>query len=182
MVPPAYSASAGRWSALFTVATAALLIGCADVPANPSATSLFAPQAMRIHPIFTHVADLSGAGKPDGIEAQLEFTDPFGDPTKASGQALFELFDYLREPPFTGKRVGGPWVASLATPAEQRDKWVGTLRTYRFPLAYPAINPAQDYVLTATFELSGGHRFFSRIVLTGHHPTSDRSDGTGPGL
>lgn len=151
------------------IALTLVVVGC-DAPvrkASPTAVDLFVPREMRVHPIFTQVADLGGTGKPDGIEAQLEFDDQFGDPTKASGQAMFELFEYRKQPPFTGKRLAGPWVASLATPAEQRDKWNKTLRTYRFPLSFPSIVPTQDYVLTATFELTGGGRYRSFIVLTG---------------
>ncbi len=174
-----------RSSATAAAVGLAVLIGAgceADRPAAPAASvDLFVPKEMRIHPIFTQVADLDGAGKPDGIKAQLEFDDPFDDPTKASGQVLFELFDYIRQAPFTGKRVGGPWVASLATPAEQRDKWNKTLRTYLFPLSYPAISTTQDYVLTATFELTGGGRFFGKMVLTGHGKPGDKAgDGKGP--
>jgi hypothetical protein len=156
-------------------------VGCAANPtaAPPAVVDLFVPRDMRIHPIFTQVADLAGGGKPDGVEAQLEFDDQFGDPTKASGQVLFELFEYRRQPPYTGRRVAGPWVASLATPVEQRDKWNKTLRTYRFPLAYPAISPTQDYVLTATFELSGGGRFFDKRVLTARHADKGAADAKG---
>ncbi len=180
----AFATSAGRAALLSgAVMAVSLLCGCeSDRKAPPpAATELFVPREMRIHPIFTQVADLDGVGKPDGVEAQLEFDDQFGDPTKASGQVLFELFDYRKQPPFTGKRVAGPWVASLATPAEQRDKWNKTLRTYRFPLAFPAIVPTQDYVLTATFERTGGGRFpINKLVLIGHK--ADKGTGDGKGL
>ena len=142
---------------------------------------MFVPTAMRIHPIFTHVADLLGEGRPDGIEAQLEFDDQFGDPTKASGQVLFELYEYDRQPPYAGRRLAVLYVGSLASVAEQRDKWNKTLRTYRFPLSYPAVVPTQDYVLTATFELTGGGRFVNRIVLSGHKPTGKPAGGTAAG-
>lgn len=121
---------------------------------------------MRIHPIFTQVEDWNKDGKLDGIEAQLEFQDQFGDPTKASGRVLFELFDYRRDSPDPrGQRVAGPWVASLETLDEQREHWNTTLRTYRFQLKYPQIKRDKSYVLTAIFELSDGGRFFDRIIL-----------------
>jgi hypothetical protein len=174
----AIAAAAGR--VLVQCGLFVAVVGCSSTPAAaPPPVDLFAPRDMRIHPIFTQLADLTGGGKPDGVEAQLEFDDQFGDPTKASGQVLFELFEYRKQPPYTGKRVAGPWVASLATPVEQRDKWNKTLRTYRFPLAYPGINPAQDYVLTATFELTGGGRFFDKRVLTARHSDKSPGDATG---
>jgi hypothetical protein len=89
---------------------------------------------------------------------------------------LFELYESRRQPPYTGKRLAVPFVASLATVADQRERWNKTLRTYRFPLSYPALNPAQDYVITATFELTGGGRFFDKRLIAGHHPPG-KSDG-----
>lgn len=149
-----------------------LVCGCeGERAASPaSQPDLFGATAMRIHPIFTQIADWTHSGKPDGIEAQLEFTDQFGDPTKASGKVLFELFSYQNDSPDPrGPRVGR-WVGSLTTPDEQRQRWNTTLRTYRFQLDYPAVQPSQSYVLSAIFERSSGGRFFNQIVLQGHHP------------
>jgi hypothetical protein len=184
----ALAAAVGRPVLLLSLIVVGLpLSGCAPErkPTVPTANDLFVPTEMRIHPIFTRVTNLTTPGKPegkpDGIEAQLEFDDQFGDPVKASGQVLFELFEYRKQPPFTGKRVGGPWVASLATPADQRDKWEKALRTYRFPLSFPGVVPTQDYVLTATFELTGGGRFpVSKLVLTGRSADKGMGEGKGP--
>jgi hypothetical protein len=153
---------------------AMLAAGCgqehAEVP-QAAPVDWFAPVQMRIHPIFTQISSWNHGPKPDGIEAQLEFTDQFNDPTKASGSILFELFDYVKESPdHRGKRKGY-WVGSLATLDEQRARWNTTLRTYRFQLVYPAISPDLPYLLTATFEKTGGGRFpVSSIVLPGHKP------------
>jgi len=157
-----------RVSARFLMLCALVGFGC-EGPASPAPQpDLFAPTAMRVHPIFTQIADWNHSGKPDGVEAQLEFTDQFGDPTKASGKVLFELFEYRRESPDPrGKRLGR-WVGSLETPDEQRQRWNTTLRTYRFQLDYPTVSPSQAYVLSAIFEVSGGGRFFNSIVLSAH--------------
>ena len=142
----------------------------ATAPAR-SATDMFAPTGMRIHPIFTQIEDWNKDGKPDGIEAQLEFQDQFGDPTKASGRVLFELFDYRKDSPDPrGSRVAGPWVGSLATLDEQHMRWNTTLRSYRFQLNYPEVRLDQTYVLTAIFELSTGGRFFDRVILPARQP------------
>src|SRR5262245_62034333 len=63
-------------------------------PRSQTDAALFGPAAMRIHPIFTQVKDWTGDGKPDGIEALIELQDQFGDPTKASGRIVFELYEY----------------------------------------------------------------------------------------
>jgi hypothetical protein len=151
--------------------------------ASTQPVDLFAPTGMRVHPIFTQIADwTTHSGKPDGVEAQLEFTDQFGDPTKASGRVLFELFEYRRDSPDPrGKRLGR-WVGLLDTPAEQRERWNTTLRTYRFQLDYPNVSPSEAYVLSAIFELSGGGRFFDSIVLPGRPDEKpERKDNLGLG-
>jgi hypothetical protein len=136
------------------------------VPRTADEQQMFGPSAMRIHPIFTRVKDWTGDGKSDGIEALVEFQDAFGDPTKATGKVIFELFDYRPdEPDAKGNRVVNPWIGSLEGPAEQQERWNRTSRTYSFQLAYDAISSNRPYVLTATFELSTGGRFFDRVIL-----------------
>jgi hypothetical protein len=155
-------------------------VGACDSPPQSSSV-MFAPTAMRIHPIFTQLIDIHHTGKPDGIEAQLEFDDQFGDPTKAAGKVLFELFSYRKDAPDPrGTRLGGPWVGSLATLDEQNARWNTTLRTYLFQLSDPAVRTDQSYVLSAIFQLSGGGRFFDHIILPAvavKKPTTQRHGG-----
>ena len=144
--------------------------GCASrapVPRSPADAALFAPVSMRIHPIFSQVKDWTGDGKPDGIEALLEFQDQFNDPTKAAGTVVFELFAYRPyNPDPRGQRVVNPWVGSLQTLAEQQARWNRTSRTYSFQLEYPQVRADENYVLTATFD-TGSTRFFDEIILQG---------------
>ena len=134
--------------------------------AGQRGVDLFAPASMRIHPIFTQVKDWTGDGNPDGIEALVEFQDQFGDPTKATGRVMFELYEYDREQPDAkDDRIANPWIGSLETIAEQRERWNRTSRTYGFQLALPGISTSSHYVLTAMFEKTDGGRFFDRVVL-----------------
>jgi hypothetical protein len=141
----------------------------------------FGPASMRIHPIFTQVKDWTGDGKADGIEVLLEFQDQFGDPGKAQGRVMFELYDFRRGPDPRGKRVVNPWVGSLATVNDQRAHWNRTSRTYTFQLAYPDVNPRHNYVMVATFERTGGGRFFDRVVLEGTKPERPATKPVGVG-
>jgi hypothetical protein len=125
---------------------------------------------MRIHPIFTRVSDWTGDGTPDGIEALIELQDQFGDPTKASGSIIFELYTYQ---PYSADIRGdrlAVWTGSLQTLQDQKDHWNRTSRTYSFQLAKPWISATTDYVLTAQFDLAGGGRFFGRTILEGQPP------------
>jgi len=153
-----------------------LMAGCAGespLPRSDADTQLFGPVSMRLHPIFTQVKDWTGDNKPDGIEALVELQDQFGDPTKATGRIIFELYEFRRyDPQRKGERVVNPWIGYLETLDEQRDRWNRTSRTYGFQLADPDISPTKSYVLTAQFQMSNGGRFFDEIVLEGKQPES----------
>jgi hypothetical protein len=138
---------------------------------------MFNPASMRLHPAFTRVKNWtsppyspttsgSASPRPDGVEVELEFNDSFGDPVKAEGRVIFELYGYRTDAAdVRGPRITTPFVGSLLTPDEQRARWNRTTRTYSFRLAYPDLDPARSYVLTATFEPKAGGRFYSRIIL-----------------
>jgi hypothetical protein len=145
-----------------------LLAGCQSDPAGRARAGdeVFAPTAMRIHPIFTGITDWTTDGLPDGIDALIEFQDQFGDPTKVSGRVIFELFEYHPHAPDPrGERLLNPWIGTIETLEQQRAHWNRTSRTYGFQLAWPQIQPDQRYVLTAVFERTGGGRFFSRTIV-----------------
>lgn len=130
---------------------------------DSSDTPLFAPTELRIHP-FTSVKDWNADNKPDGVEVLLELQDRFRDPTKASGAALFELYDYRRNHPDPrGERLAA-WRGSLLTLEEQRMHWNRVTRTYGFQLAYPQIRLDKSYVLQVWFD-QGGRRLMSQVVL-----------------
>jgi hypothetical protein len=162
------------WKVGLIIVGACLLTACqSDAPfvRSEADTRLFGPVAMRLHPIFTQIKDWTGDGKPDGIEALIELQDQFGDPTKASGRVVFELYDYQPyNPERRGERLVNPWIGYLETLDEQRDRWNRTSRTYSFQLQYDQIQPNKTYLLTAEFQLSGGGRFFDRVVVEGVRP------------
>jgi hypothetical protein len=151
-----------------------LLAGCSqpvfDEP-EVKDEALFGPTAMRIHPVFTQVKDWNGDSRPDGIEVLLEFQDQFGDPTKAAGTIMFELYPYRQgDPDPRGPRVVNPWHGSLLTTREQISRWNRTSRTYSFELSFPGVDVRKPYVLTAVFRSGSGNRFFDRIVLDVQEP------------
>src|SRR5438094_676893 len=74
--------------------------GCATTrPHDPEDGAMFSPISMRVHPTFTQVKDWSNDKTPDGIEAVIELQDQFGEPTRATGTVLFELYNYRAEDP-----------------------------------------------------------------------------------
>jgi hypothetical protein len=174
---PFAARAAGVITALSLLAT-----GCARIhlpERTPRDGTMFGPTRMRIHPIFTQVKDWTGDGRPDGVEALIEFQDRFDDPTKAAGRAVFELFEYRPyNPDPRGERVASPWTGSLLTVDEQRARWNRTLSTYSFRLTFPHVSEGRNYVLSASFDRNAeqgeASRFFDRIVIEGHRDRGEQ--------
>jgi hypothetical protein len=161
---------------LLAFALTLFIVGCsqtaihapaADAPVDPR--DFFGPATVRLHPIFTQVKSFSSTGgAPDGIEAVLEFDDRFGDPTKAAGAVIFELYSYRKGyPDPRGPRLVQPWTASLAAVEQQQAHWRREISAYSFLLSYDQIKADKNYVLTATFEPLSGPRLFSQTIIQG---------------
>ena len=132
--------------------------------------TMFGPVSMRLHPTFTEVKDWTGDKKPDGIEAVVELQDQFGDPTRATGRVIFELYGYrFAAPDPKGIRVAGPWIGSLAGKDDQIAHWNSAIRGYSFQLAFPTVSKDRNYVLTAEFDLGDRGRLFDQVVIEGNN-------------
>ena len=153
--------------ALFFVA------GCAPQPRarTEEEARMFGPQSMRIHPTFTRVKDWTGDGKPDGIEAVVELQDEAGEPTRATGSVMFELYQYRQTyPDVRGRRVPEVWVWPLLRRNEQAAHWSRALRAYTFKI--PLDIGRSPMVLEATFDLGADRgRLTNQIVLEPAAPT-----------
>lgn len=126
---------------------------------------LFGPKSMRIHPTFTRVKDWTGDGKPDGIEAVVELQDEFGEPTRATGSVMFELYQYRQAyPDVRGRRIPEVWVWPLLRKDEQLAHWSRALRAYSFKI--PFDQGRTPIVMEATFDLGADRgRLTNQIVL-----------------
>jgi hypothetical protein len=145
--------------------------GCQNpiIGRTASDEEMFGPQTLRLQPTFTEVKDWTSDKKPDGIEAVIELQDQFGDPARATGTVVFELYSYrFAAPDPKGERVGGPWVGSLVTKDEQVAQWNSAIRGYSFQLADPNLSLDKNYVLTAEFDL-GKRRLFDQVVIEGRN-------------
>lgn len=158
------------WAIVLTLVSAGCGTGT-QTPRSATDAQLFGPASMRLHPFFTQVRDWDGDNKPDGIEAVVELQDQFGEPTKATGRVLFELYAYSPyKPDPRGSRLANPWEGRLLSVDDQRTRWSVTSRAYTFRLSWDQVRAENDYVLTAQFDLAGGSRFFNRLVLEGIKP------------
>ena len=148
---------------------ALLLASCRTAPQpQPRAATeqaMFGPSSVRLHRVFTRERDWTGGGTPDGIEALVELRDQFGDPTKAAGTLIFDLYEYRSPAPDPkGVEIAGPFVADLSTLDQQRLYWNRTSRTYSFQLAAP-VKPDKSYVLTVSFQPLQGERLFDEMIV-----------------
>jgi hypothetical protein len=150
---------------------------CKQPAAPAQREAAFGPDKLRLHPVFTRIKDWSGDDQPDGIEAMVEFTDTFGDPTKASGRLIFELFEFkTHQPDPRGRRLANPWIGELTSEEAQRERWNRASRTYTFPLELSGIDPGRDYVLTAQYDSPDGRRFFDRLIVEARRDSGRRPD------
>jgi hypothetical protein len=150
----------------------AALCGCQThtnlLARTPADEEMFGPVSMRLHPTFTEIKDWTGDNKPDGIEAVVELDDQFGDPTRATGKVVFELYGYrFAAPDPKGMRLAGPWLGSLLTKDDQVAHWSSAIRGYSFQLVDPTVSKGRSYVLTAEFDLGSRGRLFDQVVIEG---------------
>lgn len=148
-----------------------VLVGCESSP-KIVREEQFGPAKVRLHPTFTQVKDWTNDKKPDGIEAVVELQDSFGEPIRASGKLLFELYDYREDQPeHSGARINEPWTVELLTDEQQKAHWSPALRAYTFRLPRPSIDNRKRFVLAVSYETAGGAaragggRLFDRIVI-----------------
>lgn len=147
--------------------------GCAN-PLTDRRPAIFGPAAVRINPTFTRLQSFDNDGEIDGIEADLELRDEFGDATKGGGEIFFELFAYDPQgPDVRGEPIGEPIRFDLSSVGAQRRHWQNVIRSYRFQLRYDDLNPGAAYVLTATWQPQAtgrnggtGRRLQDRLVVT----------------
>jgi hypothetical protein len=148
------------------VLSVAANLGCRGQYGRSAADAkMFGPQSMRIHPTFTRTKDWTGDGRADGIEAVVELQDDFGEPTRATGRVMFEVYEYRQyHPDPRGKRSPNVWQWMLTDRRQQVAHWSRALRAYTFKIPF---DPGRGtVVLAGQFDLDGGTpRLFDQIIL-----------------
>lgn len=144
-------------------------LGCMNARIRGDRPAMFEPVQMRINPTFTRFRSFDADAVADGLEADIELRDEFGDATKGGGFIYFELYDYVAD----GADVRGPQVGEavrydLASVEAQRQHWQNVVRTYRFRLPWGELDAQKRYVLSATYlpgQSAAGERLFDRLVI-----------------
>ncbi len=130
-------------------------------PTKEQLVEYYSPASIQLLP-FTKVRSFDDDIVPDGLAVSLRPLDGAGDPVKAYGSFLFELYAFR---PATASHRGErlqSWTQTIRTPDDQRTFWERVTSTYEFQLSWEG-NPLpnnQKYVLSASFEAPGAERLF----------------------
>jgi len=160
--------------ATFFCGMAALIAGCDGISPKggnvetcekvPDPISLLLPQKISIHP-FTQTATFED-GK-QGLHMRIQFTDFFGDPTKAFGDLRFELYEFK---PYQQHKRGDQldiWDEYISDPDKNMIHWDSHTRSYEFRLASKnPILPGQKFILVVYFNSRFTPRMTAETVLT----------------
>ncbi|MFO0973153.1 MAG: hypothetical protein U1A27_06930 [Phycisphaerae bacterium] len=150
-----------------------LLLLCGACAGRPAASvehltdvdvaRLYGPTKLEILP-FTKFSSFDDDAIPDGVAVALRPLDEMGDPTKAYGEFLFELFTYREA---SAQRAGQrleSWSQSILTSDDQHRFWDRVTSTYVFQLTWEGgqfPKTDQKYVLTASYLGPSGRRLFA---------------------
>lgn len=165
------------------------LIGCtrggvAESPQGPTTEQLisyYSPRSVKILP-FTKPRDFDNDGLPDGIGVSLRPLDGSGDPVKAYGVFVFELYGYR---PASGDHRGEllqTWQQPVTSPNDQKQFWERVTSTYEFQLSWEGqpVPPQKKYILTVSFQSPGSERLFDEYEFEFRVPREEmRPTGEG---
>jgi hypothetical protein len=164
-----FSHATTGWRLGLAAAALYLIGGCArgeisetsGGPTAPELVSFYSPRSIKILP-FTKARSFDEDGIPDGIAVSLQPRDGAGDPVKAYGTFLFELYGYR---PATADHRGErlqSWEQRVVNLEDQKQFWQRVTATYEFQLSWEGqpIPPQKRYLLAVSFQSPGGERLF----------------------
>lgn len=132
-----------------------------DAPSVEDLVSFYSPRSIKVLP-FTKPRSFDDDAIPDGIGVSLRPLDQAGDPVKAYGTFLFELYAFQNA-------IGGhkgellqTWNQPILSAADQKQFWERVTSTYEFQLSWEGkpLPPQMKYILVASFESPGSDRLF----------------------
>jgi len=133
----------------------------AQGPTTEELVSYYCPKAIKILP-FTKARSFDDDGLPDGLGVSLRTLDAAGDPVKAYGTFIFELYEYRPAASDHRGRLIQTWTQPVLTPEDQRQFWERVTTTYEFQLSWEGepLTAQKRYVLGVSFQSPGAPRLF----------------------
>ncbi|MBN2563229.1 MAG: hypothetical protein JXQ75_20090 [Phycisphaerae bacterium] len=135
--------------------------GTTEGPTTEELIAFYSPKSIKILP-FSKPRSFDDDAIPDGIAVSLRPLDGAGDPVKAYGTFIFELYACR---PASGDHRGEllrTWIQPVVDLEDQKQFWERVTATYEFQLSWEGqpIPPQQRYRLAVSFQAPGSKRLF----------------------
>lgn len=133
----------------------------ADGPTAEELVSFYSPQSIKILQ-FTKPKSFDDDAIPDGIGLSLHTLDAAGDPIKAYGTFVMELYAYRPASPGHRGELLHTWTQLIANPTDQKQYWEKATKTYEFQLSWEGqpLEPQKRYILAVSLQAPGAERLF----------------------
>ena len=133
-------------------------------PNTEELIQFYSPQAIKILP-FTKAKSFDKDAIPDGIEVSMRTLDGAGDPVKAYGTFLFELYAYRPASTDHKGELIQSWRQPVLNLDDQKQYWERVTTSYQFQLSWEGVPlaPQKKYILAASFQAPGGPRLFDEF-------------------
>lgn len=136
-----------------------------EEPTAEEMVGYYSPRSIKLLP-FTKPRSFDNDLIPDGIGVSLQTLDAAGDPVKAYGTFLFELYHYRPASQDHRGKLIQTWTQPVRDLKDQERFWEKVTDTYEFQLSWEGnpIPTQKKFVLAASFEPGpGGDRLFDEI-------------------
>lgn len=160
---------AAQFAVGVTLLAAALGISCqrgaisgsADGPDAEELAAYYSPRSIAILP-FTKPRSFDDDVIPDGLGVSLRPLDSAGDPVKAYGTFLFELYAFRPAISHHRGELLQTWDQTIRDVEDQKRFWERVTSTYEFQLSWEGapLSPGQRFILVASFQAPGSERLF----------------------
>jgi len=128
-------------------------------PTAEELVSYYSPRSIKVLP-FTKPRSFDDDLIPDGLGVSLRPLDAAGDPVKAYGTFMFELYQYRPASLDHRGKLIQTWTQPVRNLEDQKRFWERVTATYEFQLSWEGspIPPQKKYVLVASFQAGPGSK------------------------
>ena len=136
-----------------------VMMGTASDPTPEELIRYYSPQSLKVLP-FTKPRSFDEDAFPDGVGVSVRTQDGAGDPVKAYGTFLFELYAYKSGLASHRGELLNTWQQAVRNPNDQKTYWERVTSTYEFQLSWEGkpVPPQERYILVAYFQSPGSKR------------------------
>jgi hypothetical protein len=136
----------------------------AEGPTAQDLVKYYSPASIKILP-FTKPRSFDNDAIPDGVGVSLRTLDSAGDPVKAYGTFIFELYGYKQGIGNHRGELVQTWTQPVNSLKDQKKFWERVTSTYEFQLSWEGkpISPDHRFIIVASFQAPGSDRLFDEF-------------------